>query len=86
MEYAEGRLLLTRTGEVYDNSLPSAVNALFSVTANLQDELRVRSMELCYFPADEEDHSFTVCTPSYRIETDKGTLFYLLTSGQIYWE
>ena len=86
VEYAEGRLLLTRTGEVSDNSLPSSVNALFSVAATLQEELTVRNMGLCYFPADEEDHSFTVCTPSYRIETDKGVLFYLLTSGQIYWE
>ena len=86
VEFAQGRLLLTDTGEVSGTSLPSAVNALFSVAAAFDEEMTVTGMELCYFPANEEDHSYTVCTPSYRIETDKGVLFYLLTSGQIYWE
>ncbi len=85
---AQGRLLLVQKDRLEERGLGSAVDALFKISATADMRITVESMSLCYYPAaDNELGSFSAtCTPAYRLDTDKGVIFYLLTSGQIYWE
>ncbi len=85
---AVGKLLLVKKDTLPEQSLGTVVDALFKLSESADGFLSVSKVTLCYYPVtDNRQGSFTAtCTPAYRFDTNNGTMFCLLTSGQIYSE